>query len=87
MELMGRYSSVNHDIIHQSVLNHLGAVSVLALENHHNFAWECSVGMRRWLFTAKEGLPQTGDLSVTLVSAGLDGMPMAYRDIQDVMAQ
>ena len=24
MELMGRYASANHDIIHQSVLNHLG---------------------------------------------------------------
>ncbi|MBI9089094.1 MAG: hypothetical protein JEZ12_07755 [Desulfobacterium sp.] len=40
MELMGRYASANHDMIHQSVLNHPGAVSVLTLENHHNFAWK-----------------------------------------------
>ncbi|MDY0374528.1 MAG: RtcB family protein [Desulfobacterium sp.] len=44
MELMGRCSSVNRYIIHQSVLNHLGAVSVLTLENHHNFAWKMQCG-------------------------------------------
>ncbi len=143
MELMGRYASANHDIIHQSVLNHLGAVSVLTLENHHNFAWKMQCGDEEVIVHRKgatpadrgvlgvipgsmatpgfivRGLGNTRALNsaahgagrrmsrnaaikqfdrhylnrfleekgVTLVSAGLDEVPMAYKDILDVMAQ
>ncbi|ACN13642.1 RtcB [Desulforapulum autotrophicum HRM2] len=143
MELMGRYSSANHDIIHQSVLSHLGAVSVLTLENHHNFAWKMQCGDEEVIVHRKgatpadrgvlgvipgsmatpgfvvRGLGNTRALNsaahgagrkmsrnaaikqfsrkdlnrflekkgVTLVSAGLDEVPMAYKDILDIMAQ
>lgn len=39
MELMGRYASANHELIHEHILKHLGAQAVAMVENHHNFAW------------------------------------------------
>lgn len=143
MELMGRYASANHDIIHQRVLKHLGAVSVLTLENHHNFAWKMQCGDEEVIVHRKGATPadkgvigvipgsmatpafvvrgrgnrlslnsaahgagrsmsrnaalkrfQWQDLDrlltekgVTLISAGLDEVPMAYKDIFDVMEQ
>lgn len=40
MELMGRYASANHALIHQHIAQHLSADVRLELENHHNFAWK-----------------------------------------------
>jgi tRNA-splicing ligase RtcB len=40
MQLMGRYASANHDLIHRYVSRNLGAEVIWALENHHNFAWK-----------------------------------------------
>ncbi len=40
MELMGRYASANHALIHKHVAANLGAEVMLDLENHHNFAWK-----------------------------------------------
>ena len=57
MELMGRYASVNHDIIHQSVLKHLGTVSALTLENHHNFAWKMQCGDEEVIVHRKGATP------------------------------
>ncbi len=143
MELMGSYSAANHDIIHQSVLNHLGAVPVLTLENHHNFAWKAQFGPREVIVHRKGATPadkgvigiipgsmasptfvvrglgneaslnsaahgagrrmsrkaalnafEWPDLTklllkkgVTLISAGLDEIPMAYKRIETVMEQ
>jgi tRNA-splicing ligase RtcB len=143
MELMGKYSAANHDIIHQSVLNHLGAISVLTLENHHNFAWKAQLGSREVIVHRKGATPAdkgvlgvipgsmasptfivrglgneeslcsaahgagrkmsrtaaikrfnwsdiTGLLAkkgITLISAGIDEVPMAYKRIEDVMDQ
>jgi tRNA-splicing ligase RtcB len=39
MNLMGRYASANHAVIHRLVSNLLGAHIVAGVENHHNFAW------------------------------------------------
>ena len=39
MELMGRYASANHALIHRHIARHLKADVLLSLENHHNFAW------------------------------------------------
>ena len=39
MELMGRYSAANHQLIHQHVTRALGAQIIGGVENHHNFAW------------------------------------------------
>jgi len=57
MELMGRYSAANHDVIHQNVLNHLGAISLLSLENHHNFAWKEQLGNREVIVHRKGATP------------------------------
>lgn len=40
MELMGRYASANHELIHRHILAHLGAAELTHVENHHNFAWK-----------------------------------------------
>jgi tRNA-splicing ligase RtcB len=143
MELMGKYSSANHEIIHRSVLAELGARTLLSLENHHNFAWTMKLGPREVVVHRKGATPadrgvlgiipgsmadpafivrgkgneaalrsaahgagrrmsrnaalgrfQWKDLDevlrrkgVTLISAGLDEVPMAYKDIETVMAQ
>jgi tRNA-splicing ligase RtcB len=39
MELMGRYASANHYLIHAHVATALGVEVRLDIENHHNFAW------------------------------------------------
>jgi tRNA-splicing ligase RtcB len=143
MELMGKYSAANHDIIHKNILAHLGATSVVSLENHHNFAWKEQLGSREVIVHRKgatpagkgvvgvipgsmatpgfvvRGLGNEASLSsaahgagrkmsrtaaikkynwpeinrvlakkgVTLVSAGIDEAPMAYKKIEDVMNQ
>ncbi len=40
MELMGRYASANHAIIHDRIIRAVGAPVVFQIENHHNFAWK-----------------------------------------------
>ncbi len=142
MELMGRYASANHYLIHQKVLGNLGAESLLKLENHHNFAWReihdgqevvvhrkgatpadkdvtgvipgsmatpgyvvrglgnaeslnsASHGAGRKMsrkaafkqFTWEQGREFLARKNVKLISAGLDEVPMAYKDIEEVMA-
>ena len=39
MNLMGRFASANHEIIHRNVLKLAGAHALATIENHHNFAW------------------------------------------------
>ncbi len=39
MELMGRYASANHHIIHHQIAAAVGDPILLQVENHHNFAW------------------------------------------------
>lgn len=40
MQLMGRYASANHELIHRHILQNLGAEAITHVENHHNFAWK-----------------------------------------------
>lgn len=40
MELMGRYASANHALIHRHLARSLGAEVIAGVENHHNFAWK-----------------------------------------------
>lgn len=40
MELMGRYASANHHVIHQEITEYLGLDRLYHMENHHNFAWK-----------------------------------------------
>ena len=143
MELMGRYASANHEIIHDAVLNFLGERALAVIENHHNFAWKEKIGLREVIVHRKGATPaakgvlgiipgsmadpgfvvrglgnedalcsaahgagrrmsrnaamkqftfkQLHDIlyqkQITLISAGLDEIPMAYKNIEDVMKQ
>jgi tRNA-splicing ligase RtcB len=40
MNLMGRYASANHEIIHKRVAKAAGLKVAAHVENHHNFAWK-----------------------------------------------
>jgi tRNA-splicing ligase RtcB len=143
MELMGKYSSANHEVIHDSVLNSLGEQVLCFVENHHNFAFKEKIGNRDFIIHRKGATPagkgvlgvipgsmatpgfivkgKGNELSlnsaahgagrkmsrsvakkrfefselnkllqqkqVTLISAGLDEVPMAYKDIEKIMDQ
>lgn len=145
MELMGLYAAANHALIHRHVAAALGAEVLLALENHHNFAWKerhVVQGREREVIVHRKGATPAGlgtlgiipgsmatpgfvvrgrgvaaslnsashgagrrmsrskanesfewedvkrrlkKAQVSLISAGLDEAPMAYKDIHEVM--
>ncbi len=143
MELMGRYASANHEIIHDAVLDFLGENALVTIENHHNFAWKEKIGLQEVMVHRKGATPAgkgvlgiipgsmadpgfivrglgnenalssaahgagrrmsrnaaikqfdfkdlqdiMGKKHITLISAGLDEIPMAYKNIEDVMDQ
>jgi tRNA-splicing ligase RtcB len=142
MELMGKYSSANHHVIHSSIIDFLRHPILGQIENHHNFAWKEKYKGRDVIVHRKgatpagkgvvgivpgsmaspgyiiEGLGSLESLNstshgagrrmsraaarktatwhemrqyldqqhVTLISAGLDEVPWAYKDIHKVMA-
>ncbi len=142
MNLMGRYASANHWVIHRNVTRLSGAGVLATVENHHNFAWEevhdgqtlyvhrkgatpagagvlgvipgnmadsafvvrgkgldaslhsASHGAGRRMsrteakrrFRWREWHEHLGQHNVRLLSAGLDEVPGAYKNIHDVMA-
>ncbi len=57
MELMGRYSAANHEIIHQSILGALGESPLFTIENHHNFAFKEKIGLRNVIVHRKGATP------------------------------
>ncbi len=141
MELMGKYASANHHVIHQEISNSIGHSILKQVENHHNFAWKeihngkevivhrkgatpagkgvlgiipgsmaspgflveglgnseslnsTSHGAGRKMsrtqalknYTWKETLEYLRKQNVELISAGLDEVPWAYKNIRDVM--
>ncbi|MCX7048683.1 MAG: RtcB family protein, partial [Candidatus Sumerlaeota bacterium] len=142
MQLMGRYASANHELIHRYIARTLRADVMLDIENHHNFAWEEIHDGQRVIVHRKgatpaargmigiipgsmatpgyvvrgKGVPEsmnsaahgagrrmsrtaaksqfTGSMlrkhleerGITLLSADVDEAPMAYKDIEEVMA-
>ncbi|MBL7077015.1 MAG: RtcB family protein [Kiritimatiellae bacterium] len=142
MELMGRYASANHSLIHLHISKALKAKVLLDLENHHNFAWKenhfgeevvvhrkgatpagageigiipgsmatpgyicrgkgnpdamnsAAHGAGRAMsrkaakqsFTWSAAKKFLREHDVVLISAGLDEVPMSYKDIDKVMA-
>jgi tRNA-splicing ligase RtcB len=142
MDLMGRYASANHHLIHDAVTRMLGHAVLTQVENHHNFAWRerhrgstvvvhrkgatpagtgtlgiipgsmaapgyvvrglgnpsslasASHGAGRAMsrtaarqrFTWRETAEELARKGVDLISAGLDEVPGAYKDIDTVMA-
>jgi tRNA-splicing ligase RtcB len=141
MELMGKYASANHHLIHDAVVKFLRHPVLKQIENHHNFAWRekyhghdvivhrkgatpagagvlgiipgsmgtagyvieglgnpvslnsTSHGAGRRMsrkaamkaFTWKETQEFLRKQGVVLLSAGLDEVPWAYKNINDVM--
>ena len=141
MELMGKYASANHHLIHGGIIEFLGHPVLRQIENHHNFAWRETHHGRSVIVHRKGATPAgTGVLGiipgsmaspgfviegkgnpaalnssshgagrrmsraaargrfswnetrtylaaqgVTLISAGLDEVPWAYKDIATVM--
>lgn len=57
MELMGRYASASHELIHRHVLARLGAEALACVENHHNFAWMEEHGGKRLVVHRKGATP------------------------------
>ncbi len=142
MELMGKYASANHELIHNGIVRHLKASVLLSIENHHNFAWKerhgsqdlivhrkgatpahkgvrgiipgsmatpgflvegkgnesslCSAshGAGRLMsraqakssFRWKDAQSLLAEKKVTVLSAGLDEIPMVYKDILELMS-
>ncbi|MBX2990678.1 MAG: RtcB family protein [Bacteroidetes bacterium] len=141
MELMGKYASANHHLIHEAIIRFLKHDVLKQIENHHNFAWREKHGGRNVIVHRKgatpagkgilgiipgsmgtpgflvEGLGSEESLASTshgagrrmsrkqasktytwketkeflekqgvkLLSAGLDEVPWAYKNINDVM--
>ncbi len=74
MELMGRYASANHELIHANVLRHLGAAPRAMVENHHNFAWKEQAGGEELVIHRKGATPaHAGRLGVIPGSMGTPG--------------
>jgi len=141
MNLAGDYAAANHDCIHKAILKALTAESLVAIENHHNFAWK-EIHDGKELIVHRKGATPAGlgmlgvipgsmadpafvvsgkgnpeslesashgagrkmsrtvakrtldpdesfkylkDRGVELISAGMDEMPGAYKDIIQVM--
>ena len=57
MELMGRYASANHHIIHQQIVEAVGEAPLFQIENHHNFAWRERHGDRDVIVHRKGATP------------------------------
>lgn len=142
MQLMGKYASANHELIHSAIARSLGAEVLADVENHHNFAWKevhdgkemivhrkgatpaakgllgiipgsmatpgfviRGKGDERSLSSSSHGAGRhmsrkaalnklswdvarafLAERGVKLISGGLDEVPMAYKDINEVMA-
>lgn len=57
MNLMGRYASACHDMVHTSISKNLGVEPIEVIENHHNFAWKEEHGGRELIVHRKGATP------------------------------
>ena len=65
MNLMGRFASANHEIIHNNVTRLAGAQKIATVENHHNFAWLEQHQGHSWYVHRKGATPAgRGELGV-----------------------
>jgi len=60
MELMGRYASANHHIIHNQIVAAVGESPLLQIENHHNFAWR-EIHNGRQVIVHRKGATPAGE--------------------------
>lgn len=73
MQLMGRYATANHELIHQHILLRLGANALTHVENHHNFAWKEHVDGQEAIVHRKGATPAA--LGVEGIVPGSMGAP------------
>lgn len=74
MELMGRFASANHAIIHKKIARAVSLPVLFSIENHHNFAWREKHGGREVIVHRKGATPAgTGVLGVIPGSMGDPG--------------
>lgn len=59
MNLMGKYASANHEVIHRNVTHLAGATRLATVENHHNFAWLEEHGGKQ-LYVHRKGATPAG---------------------------
>jgi tRNA-splicing ligase RtcB len=59
MNLMGRFASANHEVIHNNVTKRAGAQILATVENHHNFAWLEEHGGKQ-LYVHRKGATPAG---------------------------
>jgi len=65
MNLMGRFASANHHVIHDRVTKLAGAQKLATVENHHNFAWlEEHFGKKLYVHRKGATPAAAGDLGV-----------------------
>ena len=65
MNLMGRFASANHEVIHRNVTKLAGAEPLASIENHHNFAWLEEHDGQKWYVHRKGATPAAeGDVGV-----------------------
>ena len=57
MELMGKYASANHHVIHDAIVRYLRHPVLKQIENHHNFAWQEKVRGRDVIVHRKGATP------------------------------
>ncbi len=60
MQLMGRYASANHEVMHREISDLLAAQVIGGVENHHNFAWKEEYGGRE-VVVHRKGATPAGD--------------------------
>lgn len=74
MNLMGKYASANHELIHRGVLRAVGGRPLVSFENHHNFAWRETHGDRSLIVHRKgatpAGLGEIGYIPGTMADPG-----------------
>jgi len=74
MELMEKYASANHHLIHEAIIRHLGHPTIVQIENHHNFAWRETHFGRAMIVHRKGATPAgRGMLGVIPGSMGAPG--------------
>src|SRR5207244_13119293 len=62
MNLMGKYASANHALIHQRIARAIGAKVIAGVENHHNFAWKETHGGKEVVVHRKGATPAGKDV-------------------------
>lgn len=75
MQLMGRYASANHELIHRHILRHLGAEALTHVENHHNFAWKAQLDGQEVIVHRKGATPAASGVE-GIVPGSMGGRPL-----------